>query len=127
MTRWTLGALVAVVAGTACASSSTTAGGVGAAASGTSAWTDSVLATMSLRDKVAQMVWPFMLGDYAPTDAPAWRQLERLVTEEHVGGFIIIKAPDLDAALEWARKMAQALMLPDHTESLPIEVRPFAH
>ena len=47
--------------------------------------------------------------------------------KEHIGGFTIIQAPDLDAALEWARKMARALMLPDHTDSLPIEVRPFAH
>jgi hypothetical protein len=47
--------------------------------------------------------------------------------KEHVGGFLIIKAPDLDAALEWARKMARALMLPGYTDSLPIEVRPFQH
>jgi hypothetical protein len=38
--------------------------------------------------------------------------------KEHIGGFIIIKAPDLDAALEWGRKATRAL-------TLPIEVRPF--
>ena len=38
--------------------------------------------------------------------------------KEHVGGFWIITAPDLDAALGWARKAAQAT-------TLPIEVRPF--
>jgi hypothetical protein len=37
--------------------------------------------------------------------------------KEHVGGFTVIQAPDLDVALEWARKMAQAT-------TLPIEVRP---
>jgi|SRR6185312_3233055 len=37
--------------------------------------------------------------------------------KEHVGGFSIIQAPDLDAALVWARKLAQAI-------TLPIEVRP---
>ena len=37
---------------------------------------------------------------------------------EHIGGFTIIKAPDLDAALEWGRKYARAT-------TLPIEVRPF--
>jgi hypothetical protein len=37
--------------------------------------------------------------------------------KEHIGGFTIIKAPDLDAALDWARKLAQA-------STLPIEVRP---
>lgn len=38
--------------------------------------------------------------------------------KEHVGGLTIIKAPDLDAALEWGRKLTQAT-------TLPIEVRPF--
>lgn len=38
--------------------------------------------------------------------------------KEHVGGFWIIDAPDLDAALGWARRAAQAT-------TLPIEVRPF--
>ncbi len=38
--------------------------------------------------------------------------------KEHLGGFSIVKAPDLDAALEWGRKLAVAT-------TLPIEVRPF--
>ncbi len=37
--------------------------------------------------------------------------------KEHLGGFTIISAPDLDAALDWARKLAAAT-------TLPIEVRP---
>jgi hypothetical protein len=43
--------------------------------------------------------------------------------KEHVGGFLIVAAPDLDAALEWGRKLAGALS--NGTDSLPIEVRPF--
>jgi len=39
--------------------------------------------------------------------------------KEHVGGCLIVRAPDLDAALEWARKASRAT-------TLPIEVRPFA-
>lgn len=38
--------------------------------------------------------------------------------KEHVGGFWIIEAPDLDAALEWGRKATRACQV-------PIEVRPF--
>jgi hypothetical protein len=38
--------------------------------------------------------------------------------KEHLGGLCIIRAPDLDAALEWGRKLARAT-------TLPIEVRPF--
>ncbi len=39
--------------------------------------------------------------------------------KEHLGGFTIIEVPDLDAALSWAHKQAEAVRL------LPIEVRPF--
>jgi hypothetical protein len=39
-------------------------------------------------------------------------------SKEHLGGFTVIDAPDLDAALRWAGKIARA-------STLPIEVRPF--
>jgi len=39
-------------------------------------------------------------------------------TKEYLGGFWIIKCKDLDAALEWARKAADAL------QGGPVEVRP---
>lgn len=52
-------------------------------------WVDSVLATMSLRDKAAQMVWPWMLGDYVAENNPTWERFQRYVTDDHVGGFII--------------------------------------
>ncbi len=38
--------------------------------------------------------------------------------KEHLGGLCIIRAADLDAALEWGKKLARAT-------TLPIEVRPF--
>lgn len=39
-------------------------------------------------------------------------------TKEAIGGFYIIDAPDLDAALAWASKVTDAI-------DTPIEVRPF--
>jgi hypothetical protein len=39
-------------------------------------------------------------------------------TKEQMGGFWIVEAPDLDTALEWARKGATAC-------EGPVEVRPF--
>jgi hypothetical protein len=38
--------------------------------------------------------------------------------KEHVGGFWVIKAPDLDAALAWAGQATRAC-------TVPVEVRPF--
>jgi hypothetical protein len=42
-----------------------------------------------------------------------------LETKEHIGGFYIVEAPDLEAALDWASKVSLAIQT-------PIEVRPFA-
>jgi hypothetical protein len=39
--------------------------------------------------------------------------------KEHLGGFYIIQAKDLDAALAWASRVTEAI-------KVPIEVRPFA-
>jgi hypothetical protein len=50
-------------------------------------------------------------GEVVTTDGPYAEG------KEHIGGFTIVEAPDLDAALEWGRKVAQAT-------TLPIEVRP---
>ena len=51
-------------------------------------------------------------GDVLVTDGPF------LEGKEHLGGFNLIKADDLDEALHWARKLARVL------EPLWIEVRP---
>ncbi len=51
-------------------------------------------------------------GDVVMTDGPFAE------SKEHIAGFYIINADDLDAALVWARKTAEATQ---H----PIEVRPF--
>jgi hypothetical protein len=45
--------------------------------------------------------------------------------KEHLGGFTIIQAPDLDAALEWGRKLARATTIAPEGPGLSIEVRQF--
>jgi hypothetical protein len=71
--------------------------------------------------------WVFSGGLNAPDTATVLRLDggEVLMTDgpfaegkEYLGGFTIIKAPDLDAALDWGRRLARVL-------PLPIEVRPF--
>ncbi len=81
-------------------------------------------------------VWVFNGGLHPPSTATVVRVKggDALTTDgpytegkEHVGGFMVVNAADLDGALEWARKLARALTLPGHSDSLPIEVRPFHH
>jgi hypothetical protein len=70
--------------------------------------------------------WVFTGGLHAASSATVVRSErgEVLTTDgpytegkEHIGGFTIIKAPDLDAALGWAQRVARVT-------TLPIEVRP---
>jgi len=58
-------------------------------------------------------VWPFMLGDYVATDAPSWTQLERLVVQEQVGGFIVSVGSPLDIAtkINALQRMARVPLL----------------
>ena len=79
------------------------------------------------RELKASGSWVFAGGLHAPGSATVVRVKdgETLMTDgpfvegkEHIGGFTIIKAPDLDVALEWGRRLAKAT-------TLPIEVRPF--
>jgi hypothetical protein len=72
-------------------------------------------------------VWVFSGGLHPPSTATVVRVRdgEALLTDgpyvegkEHLGGFTIIEADDLDTALHWGGKLAEAT-------TLPIEVRPF--
>ena len=85
-----LGAFAACATAGGSVAPSHTAGVIGGrGASGDEAWADSVLATLSLRDKAAQMVWPWMLGDYTAADDPAFERIAGLVRDQHLGGLII--------------------------------------
>ena len=77
-------------------------------------------------DMRATGAWVFTAGLHPPETATVVRAADRdvLVTDgpfaegkEHIGGFWIIRAPDLDAAHGWARKATEAC-------KLPVEVRP---
>lgn len=73
--------------------------------------------------------WVFAGGLFPPSTATVLRlkESEVLTTDgpyvegkEHLGGFTVIRAADLDEALAWGRKVARAT-------TLPVEVRPLQH
>ncbi|MDB5058633.1 MAG: hypothetical protein JWO59_2105 [Chloroflexi bacterium] len=79
------------------------------------------------QDLQAAGAWVFSGGLHPPSTATVVRVQRGAVLltdgpftegKEHIGGVNIITAPDLDAALAWGRRLAEAT-------SLPIEVRPF--
>ncbi|MBV9024435.1 MAG: hypothetical protein JO362_11745 [Streptomycetaceae bacterium] len=75
----------------------------------------------------AEGAWVFAGGLHPPTAATVVRIEDGKVlttdgpfaeTKEHLGGFWVIKAADLDAALAWAAEATRACQG-------PVEVRPF--
>lgn len=73
--------------------------------------------------------WVFAGGLFPPSTATVLRlkDSEVLTTDgpyvegkEHLGGFTVIRAADLDEALAWGAKVARAI-------TLPVEVRPLQH
>lgn len=81
------------------------------------------------QEMAAAGAWVFS-GGFTPPSAATVVQLKdgEVVTShgpyaaghDYLGGLTIIQAPDLDAALGWARKQAQAI------PGVCIEVKPFA-
>ncbi|HSY80813.1 MAG TPA: hypothetical protein VK807_03585, partial [Gemmatimonadaceae bacterium] len=62
------------------------------------AWVDSVIGSMTLRQKAAQMVWPSMIGDFVSTDSPQWRTIRHYVVDEGVGGLTVSVGSPLEIA-----------------------------
>ena len=81
-----------------------------------------------LSDMKRAGAWVFNGGLFPPSTATVLRleNGEVVMTDgpyaegkEHIGGLVIVEAPDLDVALGWARRFAEVI-------GLPVEVRPFA-
>lgn len=64
-------------------------------------WSDSVLASLSLRDKAAQLVWPMVFGDYASISSASWGRSQMYVSNEHIGGLVM----SVGAPMEIAQKL----------------------
>ena len=52
-------------------------------------WAQSTLARMTLREKVGQLMMPFVLGNFAPEGSETHDRIVSVIEEEHVGGVIM--------------------------------------
>lgn len=53
------------------------------------AWVESTLASLSLRQKVGQLIMPWVGGEYAAIGSPEFEQVRRWVEEDGIGGIIM--------------------------------------
>lgn len=115
MTRMRGWALLAAVTVAGCAPATRAGSPAGAPATpreqAARPWADSVLATLTLREKAAQMVWPWLLGNYTPEGSAEWERTLASLTRDRVGGVIISVGSPLDIAAK-LNAMQRAAPLP---------------
>lgn len=89
--------------------------------------------TAFMEDLKRTGAWVFNAGLHPPGTATVVRvQAGEILTtdgpfaegKEHVGGFIVMNAADLDDALARAQQLARMLTLPGRERGLAVEVRP---
>lgn len=61
-------------------------------------WVDRTLAGLSLRDRVAQMVMVWVLGDYTSTTDASFAQAMSWVRDDHVGGLVMSLGSPIEVA-----------------------------
>jgi beta-N-acetylhexosaminidase len=53
---------------------------------------------MTLREKVGQMVWPSVFGDFVAGDSPQWERVQGWIRNDRVGGFTISVGSPIEIA-----------------------------
>jgi beta-N-acetylhexosaminidase len=69
---------------------------------------DQLLSSLSVRDRVAQLVMPWVAGNYQAFDDEAFRRVQTWVDSFHVGGLIISVGSPLDLAAKLNRLQARS-------------------
>ncbi len=62
-------------------------------------WIETRLGKMSLREKCAQMIMPWVLGEFINEDSTEYRRIVSLVKDEQVGGLIFFNGDILNEAM----------------------------
>lgn len=60
---------------------------------------EALLSRMSTREKIAQMIHVWAYGEFQAVDSDRYRRVERLVTEDKIGGFIFSRGNIYDQAI----------------------------
>ena len=63
-------------------------------------WAERTLAGLTLRQKVGQMMMPWMLGDFTPAGSASEARVHDMVDNQEVGGFIMSAGTPVDVAVK---------------------------
>jgi beta-N-acetylhexosaminidase len=64
------------------------------------AWAEGILAGLTLRQKVGQLMMPWVLGDYAPAGSASHERIARMIEEDGVGGVIMSVGTPTEVAVK---------------------------
>jgi beta-N-acetylhexosaminidase len=64
------------------------------------AWPERVFGEMTLREKIAQMIMPFVLGNFAPEGTETHDRIVEVIEKENVGGVIMSVGAPTDVAVK---------------------------
>jgi beta-N-acetylhexosaminidase len=78
-----------------------------------SVWVRRTLASLTLRQKVGQMVWPSVFADYVSSTDSAWTRIQSWIARDEVGGFTMsIGSPmEMAAKLNAMQRLARVPLL----------------
>jgi beta-N-acetylhexosaminidase len=83
-----------------------TAGTAEPLSSADQSWVERTLASLTLREKVGQLVMPWVGGDYAAVGSPEFEQVRRWIEEDKVGGLVL----SIGLPLSYAAKLNEFQM-----------------
>jgi len=72
-----------------------------------SSWVEHTLASLTLREKVGQLIMPWVGGEYAPVGSPEFEQARRWVQDDEVGGLVL----SIGEPLSYAAKLNELQLL----------------
>lgn len=65
-----------------------------------SAWIESTLSSLTLRQKIGQLIMPWVGGEYAAIGSPEFEEVRKWVTDDEVGGIVISIGEPLSYAVK---------------------------
>jgi len=83
-----------------------TAGTTAALSSADRTWIERTVSSLTLREKVGQLVMPWVGGDYAAVGSPEFEQVRRWIEEDKVGGLVL----SIGLPLSYAAKLNEFQM-----------------
>ena len=90
-------------------------------------WVENTVASMTLREKIGQMIVTGVLGDYKNVDGEKFAEVKKQILENNVGGFVFYRGDALELAALTNEMQAISkvplFMAADFERGLPMQIR----